>query len=72
VFFDVFYRTDSGNWTYWQDDSASPFAATTGTAWGTASWTLPTTLPAGYNGISYGLATGSNGTLTVDDYSLTG
>jgi hypothetical protein len=71
VFFDVYIRSDAGNWSYWRDDSATPFAATNGTAWGTATWTLPP-LPAGYDGISYGLATPSIGTLTVDDYSLTG
>jgi hypothetical protein len=71
VFFDVYIRSDAGNWIYWTDDSATPFAATTGTAWGTATWTLPA-LPAGYDGISYGLAIQSSGTLTVDDYSLTG
>jgi hypothetical protein len=34
-------------------------------------WTPPA-LPAGYDGISYGLAIQSSGTLSVDDYSLTG
>jgi hypothetical protein len=74
VFFDVFYRSDAGNWSYWTDDSGAtePFAATTGTAWGKATWTLPAALPAGYDGISYGLDTQAAGTLTVDDYSLTG
>jgi hypothetical protein len=72
VFFDVFIRSDSGNWTYWTDDSATPFAATTGTAWGTATWTLPQALPAGYDGISFGLSVGAPDTLTVDDYSVTG
>jgi Polysaccharide deacetylase len=71
VFYDVYIRSDTGNWIYWTDDSVTPFAATTGTAWGTATWTLPA-LPAGYDGISYGLAMQSSGTLTVDDYSLTG
>jgi len=71
AFFDVYIRSDTGNWIYWRDDGATPFAATTGTAWGTARWTLPA-LPAGYDGISYGLAIQSSGSLTVDDYSLTG
>jgi peptidoglycan/xylan/chitin deacetylase (PgdA/CDA1 family) len=76
VFFDVFIRSDTGQWTYWTDDStanngAPPFPATTGTAWGTATWTLPA-LPAGYDGISYGLSVEAPTTLTVDDYSLTG
>jgi hypothetical protein len=76
VFFDVFIRSDSGNWTYWTDNSASPSPATTGTAWGTATWTLPQALPAGYDGISFGLAVGKPSTLpatlTVDDYAVTG
>jgi hypothetical protein len=72
VFFDVFIRSDTGSWTYWTDDSATPFAATTGTAWGTASWTLPQALPAGYDGISFGLSVGAPTTLTVDGYSMTG
>jgi len=72
VFFDVFIRSDSGAWTYWTDDSASPFAATSGGAWGTATWTLPQALPAGYDGISFGLSVGAPTTLTVDDYSITG
>ncbi len=77
VFFDVFIRSDAGNWSYWTDDSTTgtngglPFTATAAGAWGTATWTLPT-LPAGYDGISYGLAIQSSGALTVDDYSLTG
>jgi Polysaccharide deacetylase len=72
VFFDVFIRSDSGNWTYWTDDSSSPFPATAAGAWGTASWTLPQALPAGYDGISFGLSFGAAGTLTVDGYSVTG
>jgi len=75
VFFDVFIRSDTGNWIYWRDDSGTPFLATTGAAWGTATWTLPA-LPAGYDGISYGLSVGVPttlpATLTVDEYSLTG
>lgn len=72
VFFDVFIRSDTGSWTYWTDDSATPFAATTGTTWDTASWTLPQALPAGYDGISFGLSVGAPTTLTVDGYSMTG
>jgi len=75
VFFDVFIRSDSGNWTYWTDDSAAPFPVTTGAAWGTATWTLPA-LPAGYDGMSFGLSVGVPAalpaTLTVDDYAVTG
>jgi Polysaccharide deacetylase len=72
VFFDVFIRSDTGSWTYWTDDSGTPFAATTGTTWGTATWTLPQALPAGYDGISFGLSVQAPTTLTVDGYSMTG
>jgi len=75
VFFDVFIRSDAGNWSYWTDDDVATtgaFPATTGAVWGKATWTLPATLPAGYDGISFGLDTQAAGTLTVDDYSLTG
>jgi len=72
VFFDVFIRSDSGNWSYWTDDSGTGFPATATGAWGTATWTLPQALPAGYDGISFGLSVGAPTTLTVADYSLTG
>ncbi len=72
VFFDVFIRSDSGTWIYWTDDSSTPFPATAAAAWGTATWTLPQALPAGYDGISFGLSVGAPTTLTVDDYSITG
>jgi Polysaccharide deacetylase len=69
VFFEVYIRSDSGNWIWW---TQSPnFTATTGTTWGTATYTLPP-LPAGYNGISYGLAVEGDGTLTVDNYAMSG
>jgi len=77
VFFDVFIRSDTGNWIWWTDGIASgtSFPATSGTAWGTAMWKLPP-LPAGYDGISYGLSVGVPttlpATLTVDDYSMIG
>src|SRR3984885_1993628 len=76
VFFDVFIRSDTGSWTYWTDDSGSTFPATAAGAWGTATWTLPQALPAGYDGVSFGLSVGVPtalpATLTVDDYSITG
>ncbi|HEY4830680.1 MAG TPA: hypothetical protein VIH85_28185, partial [Solirubrobacteraceae bacterium] len=65
-----------GSWTYWTDDSGSTFPATAAGAWGTATWTLPQALPAGYDGVSFGLSVGVPtalpATLTVDDYSITG
>jgi Polysaccharide deacetylase len=72
VFFDVFIRSDSGSWSYWTDDSGTGFPATAPGAWGTATWTLPQALPAGYDGISFGLSVGAPTTLTVANYGLTG
>jgi hypothetical protein len=77
VFFEVYIRSNSGNWVWWRDgiSDAKSFPPTSGSAWGTATWTLPA-LPAGYNGISYGLTVGVPSTLpatlTVDGYSITG
>lgn len=72
MFFDVFIRSDSGSWTYWTDSSGTPSPATATGAWGTATWTLPQALPAGSDGISFGLSVGAPTTLTVDDYAITG
>jgi hypothetical protein len=64
--FEVYLRTTSGGWVYWD---ASPYFAPA-TAWTAASWvTQP--VPAGYDGIDFGLTLFSLGTLTTDDYSLT-
>ena len=63
--FAVYLRTTSGAWVYW---TSSPwFAASSG--WANASWTTEG-IPAGYNGISFGLNIFSPGTLVTDDYSL--
>ena len=67
VFLDVFLRSDTGNWSYYTE--SAPVTATG------ASQTMPSlsvTLPAGYDGISYGVSMGSAGTLSVSNYSLTG
>jgi peptidoglycan/xylan/chitin deacetylase (PgdA/CDA1 family) len=64
--FEVYLRTTTGGWVYWD---ASPYFAPA-TAWTPASWvTQP--IPAGYDGIDFGLSLFSLGTLTTDDYSLT-
>jgi len=72
--FDVYIRSDTGNWVYWPAGTGvatNTFPATATGAWGTATLSLPA-LPAGYDGISFGLTIQAAGTLTVDDYSLTG
>jgi peptidoglycan/xylan/chitin deacetylase (PgdA/CDA1 family) len=63
--FEVYLRTTGGAWVYW--DSSPWFSPAT--PWTHATWnTQP--IPAGYDGIDFGLNLFSNGTLTTDDYSL--
>ncbi len=63
--FAVYYRTGVGSWKYW---TSSPWFAASAT-YQKASWTTPP-LPAGANGLSFGLNLFSNGTLTTDDYEM--
>jgi peptidoglycan/xylan/chitin deacetylase (PgdA/CDA1 family) len=63
--FEVYLRTTSGAWVYW--DSSPYFGPQTG--WTNATWATPA-IPAGYDGIDFGLNLFSNGTLTTDDYSI--
>ena len=63
--FALYYRTANGAWFYW---TSSPWFATA-SAWTQATFTTPP-VPAGANGMSFGLALIANGTLTTDDYSL--
>lgn len=63
--FALYYRTTNGNWAYW---TSSPWIAASPT-WTTASFTTPA-VPAGANGVSFGLALIANGTLTTNDYSF--
>lgn len=63
--FALYYRTTFGNWVYW---TSSPWLAASST-WATATFTTPA-VPAGANGVSFGLALIANGTLTTDNYSF--
>jgi peptidoglycan/xylan/chitin deacetylase (PgdA/CDA1 family) len=63
--FALYYRTTFGNWVYW---TSSPWFAASST-WATATFTTPA-VPAGANGVSFGLALIANGSLTTDDYSF--
>lgn len=63
--FALYYRTTFGSWVYW---TSSPWFAASST-WTQATFTTPA-VPAGANGVSFGLALIANGTLTTDDYSL--
>ena len=64
--FDIYIRTASGQWQYW--DSSPYFAPST--TWTQATFTTGV-VPEGYTGISFGLNLFSNGVLTVDDYAIT-
>jgi peptidoglycan/xylan/chitin deacetylase (PgdA/CDA1 family) len=65
VFYTIYLRSDSGVWSYW---TQSPnFSAASG--WTQASFTTPD-IPAGYNGISFGMTIPSVGTLSTSNYSL--
>ena len=63
--FALYYRTTNGSWAYW---TSSPWFAASPT-WATATFTTPA-VPAGANGVSFGLALIANGSLTTDDYSF--
>ena len=63
--FALYYRTTNGSWAYW---TSSPWVAASPT-WATATFTTPA-VPAGANGVSFGLALIANGSLTTDDYSF--
>ncbi|MEG9250209.1 polysaccharide deacetylase family protein [Arthrobacter sp. Soc17.1.1.1] len=63
--FTLYYRSGAGSWRYW---TSSPWFAASAT-YQKASWTTPP-LPAGANGLSFGLNLFSNGTLTTDDYEM--
>lgn len=65
VRFDLYYRTAVGNWLYWTTSSAMPAAR----EWSQASWNTPA-LPHGATAVSFGLAIGSNGTVSVSRYSF--
>jgi hypothetical protein len=67
VRFDLYYRTTVGNWVYWTTSSAMP--AADGEEWAQASWDTPA-VPRGATAISFGLAIGGNGTVSVSRYSL--
>ena len=63
--FALYYRTTFGNWVYW---TSGPWLAASPT-WATATFTTPA-VPAGANGVSFGLALIANGQVTTDNYSF--
>jgi hypothetical protein len=69
VYFTIYTRSTNGTWSYWTQSPT--FAATAGTALNGATWTTPP-IPAGVNGIGFGLTLQSNGSLTTTNYRFVG
>jgi hypothetical protein len=65
--FSMYTRTAAGFWSYW---TSGPWLAPAST-WTQATFTTAA-VPTGAVGISFGLALIANGSLTTDDYSITG
>jgi peptidoglycan/xylan/chitin deacetylase (PgdA/CDA1 family) len=65
--FSMYTRTSGGFWSYW---TSGPWLAPA-SAWTQATFTTPA-VPAGAVGISFGLALIANGSLTTDDYAISG
>jgi hypothetical protein len=62
----TYYRDAAGVWQYWETGPT----LTAQSAWTVARYVTPP-VPAGATAVSFGVALGSNGTLTVDDFSMT-
>ena len=58
----AYYQNASGTWTYWTQSPA--FAAS-------STWTTPA-IPAGATALSFGTNLAAAGSLTADDYIMTG
>ncbi len=65
--FSMYTRTANGFWSYW---TSGPWLAPAAT-WTQATFATPAA-PAGAVGISFGLALIANGSLTTDDYAISG
>jgi hypothetical protein len=63
----VYYQNSSGSWVYW---TQSP-AFTASSSWTQAGWTTPA-VPAGATALSFGLNLAATGSLTTDDYTMSG
>ncbi len=61
----TYYRERSGQWAFWTQ--SPPFDATD--VWKQASYRTPA-VPDGATALSFGLALGATGTLTVDDFGI--
>jgi hypothetical protein len=65
--FALYTRTASGFWSYW---TSGPWLAPAAT-WTQATFATPAA-PAGAVGVSFGLALIANGSVTTDDYAISG
>ena len=65
--FSMYTRTANGFWSYW---TSGPWLAPAAT-WTQATFATPA-VPAGAVGVSFGLALIANGSLTTDDYAISG
>ncbi|HJP80158.1 MAG TPA: polysaccharide deacetylase family protein [Pseudonocardiaceae bacterium] len=65
--FALYTRTANGFWSYW---TSGPWLAPSAT-WTQATFATPAA-PAGAVGVSFGLALIANGTVTTDDYAISG
>jgi hypothetical protein len=65
VFITIYTRTTSGTWAYWTQSASFPATSD----WTQATWTSPD-IPAGVNGLSFGMTIASIGTLSTSNYSL--
>jgi peptidoglycan/xylan/chitin deacetylase (PgdA/CDA1 family) len=63
----AYYKNASGSWVFWTQSPV--FAATSG--WAHATWTTPA-VPDGATAVSFGINLSAVGSLTTDDYSMTG
>ena len=63
----VYYLNSTGTWVHWTQSPA--FAASS--SWAQAAWTTPA-VPAGATALCFGLNITATGSLTTDDYTMTG
>jgi peptidoglycan/xylan/chitin deacetylase (PgdA/CDA1 family) len=63
----VYYQNASGSWVYWKQSKSFPASG----GWAQATYTTPA-LPSGAVALSFGLTLGAVGSMTVDDYTMTG
>jgi len=65
VFITIYTRTTSGTWGYWTQSASFPASSD----WTQATFTTAD-IPAGVNGLSFGMTIAGTGTLSTSNYSL--